>query len=215
MAIKIRSEENKFELYRDKKSSTNTMLLLALATILCGLFFSYWGYDNEKEFYFLIIGIVFIALGTLSLFLTMQQHKVVKDNEGFIHLLATKEGLSLAPDMGMSLEHYHWENISKIILAKTFISDEGINGKSYSSDVALIYLQNLETLNTEDREKYQIYESPKKFDVISLELPKDKLLTIKQKLDYFSEGSTVIDIYRTVEFSYIKNDENFANKRKI
>jgi hypothetical protein len=33
MAIKLRSEENKFELYRDKKSATNTMLFLALATI--------------------------------------------------------------------------------------------------------------------------------------------------------------------------------------
>jgi hypothetical protein len=215
MAIKTRSEENKFELYRDKKSVTNTMLFLALATIFCGMFFSYWGYGNEKEFYFLIIGIVFIALGTLSLFLNMQQHKVVKDNEGFIHLLATEEGLSLAPNMGMSLEYYPWDKISKIILAKTFISDEGINGKSYSPDVALIYLQNLEPLHTEDRSKYQIAESPKEFNVISLELPKGALLTIKQKLDYFSKGVTVIDIYRTVEFSYTKNDENYANKRKL
>lgn len=215
MAIKIRSEENKFELYRDKKSVTNTMLLLAVATILSGLFFSYWGYDNEKQFYFLIIGIVFIFIGTLSLFLNIQQHKVVKDNEGFVHLSATKEGLSLAPGMGMSLEHYHWKDISKIILAKTFISDEGINGKSYSSDVALIYLQNLETAHTKDRDKYQIGESPKGSYVITLELPKDGLLTIKQKLDYFSKGGTVIDIYRTVEFTYIKNDEYFANKRKI
>ena len=215
MAINIRSEENKFELYRDKKSVTNTRLLLASATIMSGLLFSYLGVGNEKAFYFLIIGIVFIVLGTLSLFLTLQQHKVVKANEGFIHLSATKDGLSLAANMGMSLEHYDWDKISKIILAKTFVSDEGINGKSYSPDVALIYLQNLETLNTEDREKYQIYESPKKSNVISLELPKDKLLTIKQKLDYFSKATIVIDIYRTVEFSYIKNDENFANKRKI
>lgn len=214
MAIKIRSEENKFELYRDKKSSTNTMLLLAISIILFGMFFSYWGYDNEKEFYFLIIGIVFIFLGTFSLLLNMQQHKVVKDNEGFVHLLATKEGLSLAPSMGMSLEPYHWDKISKIILAKVFISDEGINGKSYSPDVALIYLQNLETLNTEDRSTYQIYESPKKSNVISLELPKDALLTIKQKLNYFSNDSILIDIYRSVEFSYIKNDENYVNKRK-
>lgn len=215
MAIKIRSEENKFELYRDKKSVTNTRFLLAAATIISGLLFSYLGVGNEKAFYFLIIGIVFIFLGTLSLFLTLHQHKIVKDNEGFIHLSATKDGLSLAADMGMPLAHYPWEQISKIILAKTFVSDEGINGKSYSPDVALFYLQNLETVHTEEREKYRIKESPKGSDVITLELPKDVLLTIKQKLDYFSKGSTVIDIYRTVEFSYLKNDENFANKRKL
>ena len=215
MAIKIRSEENKFELYRDKKSSTNTMLIISITIILSGVFLSYWGYNNQKQFYFLIVGIMFILLGILSLFLNRQQHKVVKDNEGFIHLLATKEGLTLAPSMGMSAKHYTWDKIEKINLAKVFITDEGINGKSYSPDIALIYFQNIETLSTEDKSTYQIVKSPKKFDVLSLELSTDELLSIKEKLDYFAKDGMVIDIYRSIEFSYTKNEEHYANKRKI
>ena len=215
MAIQIRFNENKFELYRDQKSVTSTMLLLSVVAILSGMGFSYFGYNNEKEFYFFIIGIIFIVLGSILLLSTLKQHKVVKDNEGFVHLLANKEGLSLAPSMGMELEHYNWDNISKIILAKTFITDEGINGKEYTPDVALIYLQDLDTSHTKDRTTYEIGESPKKSDFISLELPENELLSIKEKLDFFAKDGMVIDIYRTVEFSYTKNDENYANKREI
>ena len=215
MAIKIRSEENKFELCRDKKSSTSTMLLLSLATILGGVFLSFWGYTNEKQFYFLIIGIMFIIFGAISLFVSIQHNKVAKQNEGFVHLVATKEGLTLAPSMGMEATHYTWDKISKIILTKTFITDEGINGKEYTPDVALIYLQNIETLSAEDKNTYQIVESPKQSNIISLELPTDELLSIKEKLDFFAKEGMVIDIYRSVEFSYTKNEEHYDNKRKI
>ena len=210
MAIQIRFDENKFELYRDQKSVTSTMLLLSVVAILSGMGFSYFGYNNEKEFYFFIIGIIFIVLGSILLLSTMKQHKVVKDNEGFVHLLANKEGLSLAPSMGMELEHYNWDNISKIILAKTFITDEGINGKSYSSNIALIYLQELDNLTLEDRSKYQILETPKKSNVISLELPEGNPAEIKQQLEHFSEKNLSIELHKSVEFSYTKNDENYV-----
>ena len=210
MAIQIRFDKNKFELYRDQKSVTNYMLLLSIVAIVFGIGFSYFGYDNEKEFYFLILGIIFIALGSILLLSTLKQHKIVKDNKGFIHLLATNGGLSLAPSMGMELKHYNWDDISKILLVREFISDEGINGKSYSSNIALIYLQNLDKLNLLDKSTYQIFETPKKSDVISLEIPEGNPSDIKQQLEHFSKSNINIELHKAVEYSYTKNDENYV-----
>lgn len=210
MAKQTRFDKNKFELYRDQKSITSNMLLLSVVAIVFGMGFFYFGYNNEKEFYFLILGIIFIVLGSILLLSTIKQHKVVKNNEGFVHLMATKDGLSLAPSMGMKLKHYNWDDISKILLVREFISDEGINGKSYSSNIALIYLQNLDNLNLLDRSTYQIFETPKKSNVISLEIPEGNPSDIKQQLEHFSKTNINVELHKTVEYSYTKNDEIYV-----
>ena len=204
MAIKIRQNKKEIEIYRDANSVTLFTNLLSFVTILFGVGFLYIGYTEKNSIPFLIGGSFFTFMGFFLFITALKAHKKMKKNNGFIHLSATEKGLSLAPNMGMETKLYSWEQVSRIVLAKLFISDsdDGIKSKN----IAIIYVLGFDGIGLIERSKAQIWKTPKNNNAILIGLPAEQLSTIQHNLTSISRRKIKAELYSRVEFIYNKSN---------
>ncbi len=209
MAIKIRQNKKELQIYRDTNSVTLFTILLSVTAIIFGIGFIYIGYSEKYSIAFLIGGSIFSFLGLFLLLTTKKEHKKMKENNGFIHLSATEKGVSLAPKMGMMEERlYSWEQVSRIVLTKLFISDsdDGIKSKN----IAIVYLQGFDNIGLIERSKADIWKTPENNNVIMISLPAEQLAIIQQSLISISQKKVKVEFYSRVEFIYSK-----SNRREV
>lgn len=205
MAIKIRQNKKELQIYRDANSVTLFTFLLSFVSMLFGIVFLYIGYTEKKHHPpFLVFGSFFAFIGVFLFITSIKAHKKMKEDNGFIHLSATEKGLSLAPGIGMETKLYSWEQVSRIVLTKLFISDsdDGIKRKN----IAIIYLLGFEGISLIERSKTQIWKTPKNNNAILISLPAEQLSTIQHNLTSISQRKIKAELYSQVEFIHKKSN---------
>jgi len=201
--VKIRDNKNKLELYSDTNTVTLMTILMSFGAILIGMGAVYIGH-LDSEYFPYGFGILFIFAGGALLNNSIKEHKRMKFNSGFIYLSATEKGLSLAPAIGMEKKLYSWEQVSRIVLAKLFISDSDDGTKI--KNIAIIYLLGFDGTGLIERSKTQIWKTPKNNNALLISLPADQLFTIQHNLTSISQRKIKAELYSRVEFIYNKRN---------
>ena len=210
MLVKLRSDKNSLELYRETKVVIGFMLFLSFLCLLFGGVFSFLSQKGDGAILFLPFGLLFLGIGVALLFASVKQSTKLKETKGLVLLSASSKGLSLIPSAGVKVAHFQWNKITRIVLSSSLVNNSNMTEKRKSYHVAIIYFTGLKDLNLLERGKQKIWQTPKGMDYMIISFPKEKRAEIQQKISAFSGKAVKVEIYKRVDFRYQDGEEIYT-----
>ena len=204
MKIKIRSNNQQLEIYRERLGVMIYSALLATISLAMGVWFVYLGLTEAGLKMFLFGGPVFIVVGLALAINMIRLNKRIRDSQGHPLFVANTKGISIAPLLNMPLRPYPWHTLSRIVLAKKLLSRQG-REKGYSWNLGLVFFKAGEPVNDIGliaRSKQQVWLSPQGMNISTVDLPKGELARIKLELDRLSGRTVPVEVCREFHLDY-------------
>ena len=157
-----------------------------------------------------VFGMLFITIGIFVLIGLPKYYGKMKNKSGAIIFKADAKGISEGSPLNSLENTYSWNSIEKIILTSKYI-EKGLDsdGTSYSWNLMFIFLNKKinDNIGFIQRSKKQIGISPKGHDFITVQLPKNSLIDIRENLASLSINQIEISVCKRFEFHYGKDIE--------
>lgn len=210
MATKVKFFDQSMVIYRELSSVIGFGLLIGVFCVGFGAWFLKLMPD---EIFPQLFGIIFIAIGFLFLIGLPKYCGKMKNKLGAIIFEADINGISESTPFNTLENTYSWGSIEKIILTSKYV-EKGLDsdGTSYSWNLMLIFLNKKTNDNISfiQRSKKQVSISPEGYDFITIQLPKNNLIDIKEKLASLSKNQIEISVCKRIEFHYGKDIETIT-----
>jgi len=207
MATKVNFFDENLVIYRER---SNVLGLGLLISVFCIGFGSLFLKSMPDEIFPRVFGMVFITIGILVLIGLPKYYGKMKNKSGAIIFEADVKGISEGSPFNTLENNYSWNSIEKIILASKHV-EKGLDsdGASHSWNLMFIFLNKKTNNNIGfiQRSKKQISISPKGHDFITIQLPKNSLIDIREKLASLSNNQIEIFVCKHFEFHYGKDIE--------
>ncbi len=207
MSTKVKFFDQSMVIYRELSSVIGLGLLTSIFCIVFGVLFLKL---MPSEILTRLIGVLFVAIGLLILIGLPKYYEKMKNKLGAILFEADVNGIFENSPLNTLKNTYSWDSIEKILITSKYI-EKGLDsdGTSYSWNLMLVFLSKKTNDNASliQRSKKQVSISPRGYDFITIQIPKNSQIDIREKLACLSKNQIEVSVCKRIEFHYGKDIE--------